>query len=185
MSHLKRIIAVMVGSESDLKKCLKGLKYLKDMEDRHIIGNIEVGVYSIHRNTERVLAKVRSLVRRKVDVLIVGAGMANHLTGTVDAYLRHTLKNSHVVVVGVAFEGINEAHNMAATLGISCVPGSQVVFENFCGSEGFFRACKFAVIGNLPLIKIPESKPTATYSLAEAIEFVEKEALALGEKHKS
>jgi hypothetical protein len=139
----------------------------------------EVGVYtmSIHRNTEILLFKLRQELAPVVDVLITGAGWANHLTGTCDAYLRYTLRNDHVVVVGVAFEDANEdQHTVAAMLSIKAVPGTQVVYRDeqgkqFVGYQGFADACRFAASGQLPVIKLPEAKSPLVRTLEEAIKF--------------
>lgn len=88
--------------------------------------------------------------------VIIGAGKANHLTGTVDAYLRNTLKNGHVRIIGVAFEGENEEDNRAAIGSITHVPGTHVIYHSFFGADGFADACRFAVKGDLGTISVPD-----------------------------
>jgi len=143
---------------------------------------LRVETCSLHRNTEGVLDLLwRDDGQHIVDVWIIGAGMANHLTGTCDAYLRYCLGNTTTVVVGVAFDGGLEhpERTEAAKLSISQVPGTQVVWhsgdgEQFVGEDGFCRACKWAVTTpELPTIKQPESKETKTRTLAEALEAAE------------
>jgi len=167
-----RKIAVIIGSKSDLAQCHQGLKILKkNSEGVEIVG---IYIRSQHRNTLDTQELLRELTALKVDVAIIGAGWANHLTGCCDAFLRYTLKNNHLVVIGVAFEGGNETRNKAAVLSMTEVPGTQVIFGEsqyvYFGTVGFVKACLFAITGDLPTIKLPEPKSIADLSLEEAIE---------------
>ncbi|MFH1866621.1 MAG: AIR carboxylase family protein [Patescibacteria group bacterium] len=167
---MKRRIAIIVGSDSDLSQCSPGLEYLKRAVEAGSIEVVDVITASIHRNTDKVLDLCRRL-SGLVDVVIVGAGWANHLTGTVDAYLRYTLKNDQLVVVGVAFaDPDNTVHTEAAKLSISEVPGTWVVFNNYVGRYGFFEACMFAVSADLPVIKLKKPKLLKRRTLVKAIE---------------
>lgn len=168
---MKRKVAVIVGSKSDLKNCNKGLIYLKYSEEVEIAG---VYVMSQHRNTLEVQDLLRELSDRQVEAVVVGAGWANHLTGCCDAFLRYTLGNMKLVVIGVAFEDPdNKNHTQAAILSITEVPGTQVVFEDqrgqFVGHGGFYHACKMAAVGDLPKIKLPTPKESMRLSIDEAI----------------
>lgn len=170
-----RRIAVILGSKSDLSQCCSGLELL---EAACLRGEIEMGVVisSIHRATDETLQYLRFLSREEEppDVLITGAGWANHLTGMCDSYLRYQMRNDKIVVVGVAFEDLgNDLHTLAAKLSITEVPGNQVVFDderkNFVGSDGFTRACEFAINGLLPTITLPLPRPSELLSLKDAI----------------
>lgn len=168
---MKRKVAVIVGSKTDLKSCNKGLIYLKYSEKVDIVG---IYVMSQHRNTLEVQDLLRELSDKEVDVAVVGAGWANHLTGCCDAFLRYTLGNSRLVVVGVAFDDHeNQNHTQAAILSITEVPGTQVVFEDkrgqFIGHGGFYHACKMAAVGDLPKIKLPAPKESMRMGIDEAI----------------
>lgn len=144
-----------------------GLLYLRAQDKAEIVG---IATASIHRNTEFVLGNIRELVG-EVDVIIAGAGCANHLTGMVDAYLRYALKVVKPIVVGVAFEDANNpTHTKTAIASIRDVPGTQVVFDDFIGEEGFLKACEFAAEGNLPAIELKKPKSTRVRTLDEAIE---------------
>lgn len=168
----KRKIAVILGSRSDLKQCKDGLLVLQQEVQK---GTVEVfGVYirSIHRNTEATLSLLKelSVPALDVDVIIAGAGMANHLTGCTDAYLRYEIGNMQTVVVGVAFENQERPEwTDAAGASIIHVPGTQVVFNNYVGADGFRRACEFAVTGTLPEIKEPEPRPSERFTLEKAL----------------
>ena len=164
-----RRIAIMIGSLSDLPQCIKGLEYLKVLVGRGEVIVVEIIVNSIHRNLDQVMFNLKRL-EQHVDVLIVGAGWANHLTGMVDALLRYKMQNDRIVVVGVAFtDEQNHAHTQAACLSITEVPGTQVVFKGYVGTEGFLDACVFAAEGALPMIKLPKAKRVEYLQLDEAI----------------
>ena len=169
---MKRKIAVIVGSRSDLAggQCAEGLRVLQNAETEGTVEVIGVFAYSLHRNTEATLALLKELSTRGVDVIIVGAGLANHLTGTVDAYLRNEIGDMHAVVVGVAFEDHQYAERTrAAVESILYVPGTQVVFDNYVGATGFTRACRFTATGELPQIIGPAARRTERFTLEEAL----------------
>ena len=170
-----RRIAVLIGSNSDLPQCKEGLEFLQSMNDK---GEVEVEVItaSIHRNTDFVLDFLKE-TNNRIDVLIAGAGMANHLTGVCDAYLRYNLKNTGTIVVGVAFGSNNSEDVWAAKLSITRVPGTQVVFNDYVGEEGFLRACVFAAFNPLPKITLKKPKPTQSRTLNEAIFEAEKKGV--------
>jgi|ERR1035437_343164 phosphoribosylcarboxyaminoimidazole (NCAIR) mutase len=167
-------IAIIVGSESDLKQCLYGLKFLAEKSENTVM----ICVRSQHRNTLSLQELLRDLPKY-YDVAIVGAGWANHLTGCVDAFLRYELKTMKVPIIGVAFKDeLNNRHTEAAILSMTEVPGTQVTYRDengiFVGQGGFLRACKLAMSGNLPMVKLFEQKPVQDLSLEEAIQIASK-----------
>jgi len=171
-----RKIAIIVGSKSDLSQCLYGLKLLEEYRNDHPNEIEIVGVYvrSQHRNTLEVQELLRELTIMEVDVAIIGAGWANHLTGCSDAFLRYTLKNNQTVVIGVAFSDPESyRHSKAAILSITEVPGTQVIYQEsgqiFADKTGFLSACSYAVYCELPKIKVPEPKPIMDLTLEEAL----------------
>jgi phosphoribosylcarboxyaminoimidazole (NCAIR) mutase len=165
-----RKIAVMIGSDSDLKQCVPGLEYLETKAMEGVIKNRpKVITCSIHRNTCLVLDHLRRLAKSDVDCIIIGAGMANHLSGTCDAFLRNALKNDRLIVIAVAFKHNDRINTSTAVLSITRVPGHQMVFNNYIGEEGFLAACRFAVEGKLPAIAIPPYRETIHRTLTEAI----------------
>lgn len=172
-----RRIGIIIGSKSDLPQCIYGLRYLDAAQRLIAVEVLFVRISSIHRNTPDVLKLLESVHRaHALDVLIVGAGLANHLTGTCDAYLRHTLKNDRIVVFGVAFENPLDPGAQAASLSITKVPGAQVVFNNYVGTDGFLQACMAAAegYGVLPKIKLPLPKPGEELTLKQAIAITEE-----------
>jgi len=168
----------MVESDIFLKEqCLKGLNLLSGAEKESLCEVIMVLSNSIYLNTNQTLANVRGISERgDIDVIIVGAGGANHLAVIVDAYLRCDLQDNKIVVIGVAFEGIRKQHDKAAALSIEHAPGSQVVFDRHTlfGPEGFEEACRLAVEGDLPKITLPIIKKAEKRTLGEAVTFVIK-----------
>ena len=168
----KRKIALLFGSLSDLKsgQCKSGFEVLRQEVSRGTIEIVGVFIGSIHRNTEWVLCLLQELSTLGVDVLIAGAGWANHLTGTSDAYLRYTIGDTRMVVIGVAFEDAEKPErSQAAVWSIVHVPGTQVVFDAYCGAEGAERACRFAATGTLPTIKRPEPRKCERFTFEDAL----------------
>jgi phosphoribosylcarboxyaminoimidazole (NCAIR) mutase len=166
-----RSIGIMIGSDSDLSQCYEGLNYLKEAEQRGIVEVVTIITNSIHRNTEETLKNVL-IYSAKVDVWIVGAGWANHLTGMVDSYLRYSMKNDRVRVIGVAFDSGDEEKNLAAFLSIEHVPGIQADFDrqSCFGSNGFLFACRFAAEGVfLDKIVLKDPKPVVVRTLDQSL----------------
>jgi phosphoribosylcarboxyaminoimidazole (NCAIR) mutase len=174
---MKRI-QIILGSSSDLPQCLEGLRHLQwrmSIGDVYIRG---VRINSIHRNTLAALWYITWMWILnwfgRVHILIIGAGMANQLTGTSEAFLRYFLRSDKLTVIGVAFAGKTEEATLAAELSITQVPGSQVVFHGFVGPDGFLEACKYAINVPLPKIKLPAKKPTANFTFERAIQLAEE-----------
>ena len=82
-----------MGSETDLPKMEKAAEVLKQFAVSY-----EMKVISAHRLPDRVAEYAGSAEKRGLHVLIAGAGMANHLAGTLAA--RTTLP-----VIGVPLSG--------------------------------------------------------------------------------
>lgn len=165
----KRKIVIILGSESDLPQCLKGLLWLKEQKAVLEI----VYIRSQHRHTEQLQWLLKSLNQAEdentVDVIIAGAGWAAVLPGCIDAFLRYRLRNTSIRVIGVAFwAGLIKT--LAAILSITQVPGTQMRYSGWWGSYGFLRACKMAVEGPLWNIELKKAPPTEDLSLGRAIE---------------
>ncbi len=86
-------VAILMGSQSDLEKMNKAAEVLKQFEVAH-----EVKVISAHRLPDKVAEYARGAEGRGIQVLIAGAGMANHLAGAVAA-------NTTLPVIGVPLAG--------------------------------------------------------------------------------
>lgn len=82
-------VAVIMGSDSDLKVVEKGIKVLTELEIPH-----EVHVYSAHRTPSEAAEFVSSAIDNGFGVIIAAAGMAAHLAGAVAA-------NTTLPVIGI------------------------------------------------------------------------------------
>lgn len=170
--NLRRIGGI-VGSDSDLKQCVEGLDFLIDQKFQ---GNVSLAWFdtaSQHRNTLPVqgILTAYSLLPadQKVDILIIGAGMAAHLPACSDAFMRNTLRDDRIVVIAVAFEDkTNQENTLAAVYSITYVLGTQAVFKKYVGKEGFLQACRDALTMELPKIKLPPVKPWVRRTFLEA-----------------
>ncbi len=137
-------IEVLVGSESDLKQTEDGLTILRQLGH-----NVGVNIVSCHRNPAELLIFVRDgIVKRNIDVVIAGAGMAAALPGIVKAHLC-AFNRARIPVIGVAFEGKTSKQNEAAMLSIEEIPGQPVELNQhgmaYFGSIGFEQACLAAI----------------------------------------
>jgi hypothetical protein len=173
-----RIIQFILGSTSDLPQCRKGFLYLKAKADAGIVRVRGIRISSIHRNTVATLFYLVWMCILswfgRVHILIIGAGMANHLTGTSEAFLRYFLRSKKLVVIGIAFSGKTEEATLAAELSISQVPNNQIFFKRFVGEDGVNRACVCAVNEIFPKIKLPPKKPTANLTFERSLELAQK-----------
>ncbi len=85
----KPLVAILMGSRSDLEKMKKAAEILKDFGISY-----EMKVLSAHRTPENTAAYVKNAEKNGVCVFIAGAGMAAHLAGAVAA-------NTTLPVIGV------------------------------------------------------------------------------------
>ena len=90
---MKAIVAILMGSQSDLPKMEKAAEVLKQFDIPH-----EVKVLSAHRLPARVAEYATGAEAKGIRVLIAGAGMANHLAGALAA-------NTTLPVIGVPLSG--------------------------------------------------------------------------------
>ena len=86
-------VAVLMGSQTDLAKMEKAAEILKALEIAH-----EVKVISAHRLPDRVAEYAKTAEAKGIQILIAGAGMANHLAGALAA-------NTTLPVIGVPLSG--------------------------------------------------------------------------------
>ncbi len=163
-------IGVMVGSISDLPQCEEGLKLLREAEDAGKVEMIVFCVNSIHRNTEDALKNLHDYTLIfGVERWIIAAGMANHLTGTCDAFLRYGM-NSEVPVFGAVFQtkdDVGEINFQTACRSITQVPGHQVVFDP--DYPLFADACYKAIEMEEVIIHSREPKEVKTFSTVDAV----------------
>ena len=88
----KPIVAIMMGSDSDLEVMSETARILKDFG----VGR-EIKILSAHRTPRETISYASAAQARGIEVIIAGAGGAAHLAGVVAA---HTL----LPVIGVPME---------------------------------------------------------------------------------
>ncbi|NTU99069.1 hypothetical protein HGA64_03630 [Candidatus Falkowbacteria bacterium] len=114
----------------------------------------------------RLIEMYEEPIVAKVDRWIIGAGMANHLTGTCDSFLRFGLKVP-VPVYGAIFESasgdeeLDRENRQAAILSITKVPGTKVIFDP--ENPTFTNACRLALEQEAPVIELALPKPTESF----------------------
>ena len=97
-------VAILMGSQTDLPKMEKGAEILKAFGVPH-----EIKVLSAHRLPDRVAEYAKGAEQRGLQVLIAGAGMANHLAGALAA--NTTLPVIGVPLTGSALNGIDALYS--------------------------------------------------------------------------
>lgn len=179
---MKKRIGVMIGSDSDLPQCIAGIKFLLGCEEKREIELMNFDTNSQHRNSDTVNGRlteyrIRNWPEGYEDILIIGAGAANHLSGCAEARLRYTERNATIRVYAVAFEDVKDPENtLAAIKSITKVPGHQMIFRNYVGADGFLRACQDAVNDTeLQPLKLPPLKDAPRRTFMTAL----KEALRI------
>ena len=80
MGEVKAVVAIIMGSDSDLPVMQDAASILDDFGISY-----ELTIVSAHRTPERMVAYAQSAVERGLKVIIAGAGGAAHLPGMVAA----------------------------------------------------------------------------------------------------
>lgn len=86
---MKEKVAVLMGSESDLKFMLAGIKKLKEF-----LIPTKVLILSAHKSPNLAIEFAKTAEEKNFEVIIAAAGMAAHLAGIVAA-------NTNLPVIGV------------------------------------------------------------------------------------
>ena len=128
MSGAKRSdirVGILMGSQSDLPKMEKAAEVLKEFGIPH-----EAKVLSAHRLPDRVAEYAKQAEGCGLEILIAGAGMANHLAGALAANC--TLPVIGVPLTGSALNGVDALYSTVqmpkgipvATVAIDGVPNA-------------------------------------------------------------
>ncbi len=88
----KKLVSIIMGSQSDWKILRHSEKILKDFKISY-----EKKIISAHRTPERLYKYANSINKREIEVIIAGAGGAAHLPGMISAL-------TSVPVLGVPIE---------------------------------------------------------------------------------
>jgi hypothetical protein len=163
----KKRIAVILGSENDYEQAKTGIDYIKMCDrDCEFLGT---HVYSHLRHTI-ALQEFLTKIQNDCDALIVAAGWSSHPAGFCDAFLRRELRNTSLLVFGVALMDIeNPRHTSAAEVSLTDTPDTQVAFglsevgkislreeikRIFIGPEGMHMASQCAIFHPFPKIEL-------------------------------
>lgn len=119
----KPFVAVLMGSDSDLKTMQSCLEVLKQLQIDH-----EVKITSAHRTPDTTHAYVKDADQRGCGVFIAAAGLAAHLAGTVAGL---TLRP----VIGVPMDA-GPLDGMDALLSTVMMPGGIPVASVAIGKAG-------------------------------------------------
>ena len=119
----KHKVAVIMGSDSDLKVMEKAVKALRELEIE-----ADVRVLSAHRTPADTVAYVEGLEARGIRVVIAGAGGAAHLAGVVAA---HTARP----VIGVPIASLMPTGMDALLSTVQMPPGIPVATVGVGGAK--------------------------------------------------
>lgn len=103
---LQPLVGIIMGSDSDLKVLVPGLRLLKD----YFGLEHEVSITSAHRTPGYMASYASSAARRGIKVIIAAAGGAAHLPGMAAAYT--SLPVIGVPVKGSALDGLDSLHSI-------------------------------------------------------------------------
>lgn len=126
------MIAIIIGSKSDLPIVEEGINILKDFQIPY-----ELKVLSAHRTPDELREYVINLENRNFQVVIAIAGMAAHLPGVVSAY-------TNLPVIGVPLAS-GSLQGLDALLSIVQMPAGVPVATMAIGKAGITNACLYAL----------------------------------------
>lgn len=89
----KNLVAIILGSDSDLSVMSEAAKVLEEFKIDY-----EITVSSAHRSPELTVKNIQKYYKEGVKVIIAGAGLAAHLAGTIAAHFP-------LPVIGVPLKG--------------------------------------------------------------------------------
>lgn len=126
------MIAIIIGSKSDLPIVEEGINILKDFQIPY-----ELKILSAHRTPEELREYVINLEKRDYQVIIAIAGMAAHLPGVVAAY-------TNLPVIGVPLS-TSSLQGIDSLLSIVQMPAGVPVATMAIGKPGIVNACLYAL----------------------------------------
>lgn len=130
-----RLVAILMGSESDLPVMEKAMEVLKEMRVPY-----EVEISSAHRLPEKTANYARKARKRGIEVLIAGAGLAAHLAGALASHT--TLPVIGVPIKSGALEGVDALYST-----VQMPPGVPVATVGIDGAKNAaYLACEILSI---------------------------------------
>jgi 5-(carboxyamino)imidazole ribonucleotide mutase len=124
------MVGIVMGSKSDLPIMEHTINKLKELGITY-----EVKVMSAHRNPESVRKFARLATKRKIEVIIAGAGGAAALPGVIAAY-------TIIPVIGIPIK--SELGGLDSLLSIAQMPKGVPVATMAIGMAGAVNAAIFA-----------------------------------------
>ncbi|MEO0088838.1 MAG: 5-(carboxyamino)imidazole ribonucleotide mutase [candidate division WOR-3 bacterium] len=126
------MIAIIVGSKSDLPIVEEGISILKDFQIPY-----ELKILSAHRTPDELREYVINLEKKNFQVIIAIAGMAAHLPGVIAAY-------TNLPVIGVPLPS-SSLQGLDSLLSIVQMPAGVPVATMAIGKAGITNACLYAL----------------------------------------
>lgn len=136
------MIAIIIGSKSDLPEMEEAEKVLKDFGVKY-----ELQVISAHRNPEKLRAYIKEVEEKNFEVIIAAAGMAAHLPGVIAS-------QTILPVIGVPMK--SELLGLDSLFSIAQMPRGIPVATMGIGKAGAVNAVLFAM--EILSLKYPEYK---------------------------
>ncbi|MCX8014741.1 MAG: 5-(carboxyamino)imidazole ribonucleotide mutase [candidate division WOR-3 bacterium] len=136
------MVSIVMGSESDLPVMEETAKKLQEFGIAY-----ETKIMSAHRNPETVRKFALNAEKRKIEVIIAGAGGAAALPGVIASY-------TTIPVIGVPIK--SELNGLDSLLSIAQMPKGVPVATMAIGKAGAINAAIFAV--EILALKYPQIK---------------------------
>lgn len=158
MSTSKALVAVIMGSQSDMETMRNAVEMLEQLQIPH-----EVAVISAHRTPDRLFQFASSAQDRGIEVIIAGAGGAAHLPGV-------TAAKTLLPVIGVPMQ-TSALNGLDSLLSIVQMPKGVPVATMAIGKAGAANAALLAAqILGLKYKDIQRRVQEYRVSLARAVE---------------
>ena len=125
-------VSVVMGSQSDWEIMQVACDLLEKLDVSY-----EKKIVSAHRTPDRLYEYANSLRRRKIKVVIAGAGGAAHLPGMIAS-------KTHIPVIGVPINA-TDLRGVDSLYSIVQMPKGYPVATMAIGSPGAFNAAIFAI----------------------------------------
>ncbi len=125
---MKKEIAVLLGSKSDVKALQAGFDILDELKIPY-----SLDILSAHRDPDKLISLLKTFPQKGVRVAIACAGLSAALPGFVAAYV-------NIPVIGVPLEG-GMMDGLDSLMSIVQVPKGLGLVSTGPGKKGFMNAC--------------------------------------------
>lgn len=132
MNMVKKKIAIVLGSKSDIETIKEGIDILEELKIGYTLD-----IISAHRNPEKLRSFCRGLEKKGFEVVIACAGMSAALPGFIASYV-------DIPVVGVALKG-GALDGLDALLSITSTPRGLGLVSSGIGKSAFINAIIFSL----------------------------------------